>query len=184
MRAQGRGRLRRLWATWQFRNSRGFRPRLSTRRAFMLLEVIVSLVILGVSVAAIMRSFTVSMKAIRRNDITTQACVLAEGFLQDLELDPDKARSGRGNFADEGCPDYYWELTVQDEEVRYKSLQTKVKTKDLRGIRHATLTITYQNETMRTPTQALEVHLYLLPIERFRFDSKFYNELFRAEATR
>jgi len=150
----------------------------------MLLEVIVALVILGVSVAAIMRSFTVSMKAIRRNDITTQACVLAEGLLQDIELEPDKARTGRGTFEEEGYPDYSWELTVQDEEVRYRHLQTKVKTRDLRGLRHVTLTIDYQNASMRSPMRVLEVHQYLMPIERFRFDSKFYNELFREEGKR
>ncbi|MGC8740136.1 MAG: type IV pilus modification PilV family protein [Candidatus Sumerlaeaceae bacterium] len=148
---------------------------------FLLLEVIVSLVILGIAVATIMRSFTVSMNAIRRIDITTQACVLAERFMQDLELEPGKARSGRGTFEEEGYPDFSWELTVQDEEVRYKNLQTKVKTRDLRSVRHALLIISYQNATMRSPTQVLELHLYLPPIERFRFDSKFYNELFREE---
>ncbi len=179
-----------IWLPRQWRRpfcgqtSRGFHRAKRCNGGFLLLEVIVSLVILGITVAAIMRSFTVSMNAIRRIDVTTQACVLAEGFLQDLELEPEKARSGRGTFEQEGYPDFSWELTVEDEEVRYKNLQTKVKARDLRGIRHTTLVITYQNASMRSPTQVLETHLYLLPIERFRFDSKFYNELFHEEERR
>lgn len=145
----------------------------------MLLEVIVSLVILGISVAALMRSFTVSMNAIRRNDVTTQGCVLAEGLLQEIELDPPRARLTRGTFEAEGYPDYSYELSIEEEELRYKNLQTKVKAKDLRSIRHVTLRVDYQNRTMRSPLRVVEVHLYVPPIERFRFDSKFYNELFR-----
>ncbi len=154
------------------------------RQAFMLLEVIVALVILGISVAAIMRSFTVSMKGIRRNDVVTRACVLAEGFLQDLELEPEKARTSRGTFEEDGYPEYSWELTVEEEEIRYRHLQTKVKARDLRSLRHATLFVYYHNASMRSPDQVLELHLYFPPIERFRFDSKFYNELFREEARR
>lgn len=163
---------------------RGMRALAGARRGFMLLEVIVALVILGISVAAIMRSFTVSMKGIRRNDVVTRACVLAEGLLQDLELEPEKARSGRGTFEEEGSPEYSWELTVEEEEIRYRHLQTKVKARDLRTLRHATLFIYYQNASMRTADQVLELHLYFPPIERFRFDSKFYNELFRQEERR
>ncbi|MCX7964580.1 MAG: type II secretion system GspH family protein [Candidatus Sumerlaea chitinivorans] len=151
---------------------------------FMLLEVIISLVILGISVATLMRSFTLSMNAIRRNDVTTQACVLAEGILQDLELNPPTSKLTRGDFSEQGYPNYSWELSFEEEELRYRELQTKTKIKDLKPIRHATLTIYYQTETMRSPYQALEVHLYLPPIERFRFDSKFYNELFREEERR
>jgi len=151
---------------------------------FMLLEVIISLVILGISVATLMRSFTLSMNAIRRNDVTTQACVLAEGMLQDLELNPPAAKFTRGDFAEQGYPNYFWELSFEEEELRYRELRTKTKVKHLKPIRHATLTIYYQTETMRSPYQALEVHLYLPPIERFRFDSKFYNELFRQEEYR
>jgi len=150
----------------------------------MLLEVIVSLVIMGISVAAIMRSFTVSMNAIRRNDVVTQGCVLAEGLLQEIELEPDKARTSRGTFEQEGYPDYSWHLTVQEEEVRYRSLKTKVKARDLRALKHAMLTVTYQNASMRAPSTVVELHTCLLPIERFRFDSKFFNELFQEETRR
>jgi type II secretory pathway pseudopilin PulG len=170
------------WIPFVRRDRAGGLTPTARSKGFMLLEVIVSLVILGVSVAALMRSFTVSMNAIRRIDVVTQGCVLAGGFLQDLELDPQKAHSGRGTFEEDGYPDYFWELTIEDEEIRYKHLETKVK--NLRGLKHATLRVSYQNKTMRTPREIVEVHLYIPPIERFRFDSKFYNELFREEERR
>jgi type II secretory pathway pseudopilin PulG len=157
-------------------------PRRKAGGGFVLLEVIVSLVILGISVATLMRSFTLSMNAIRRNDVTTRACTLAEGFLQDIEVSPPQAKSSHGTFEDEGYPNYYWRLEYGEEELRYKGLKTKTKVKDLKPVRHALLTVTFSNETMREPYKALEVDLFLAPVERFRFDSKFYNELFRDEA--
>lgn len=144
---------------------------------FILLEVIVSLVILGVSIATLMRSFTLSMRAIRQNDITTQACVLAEGLLQDLDLNPPQGALTNGDFSEKGYPNYSYVLKYEEEEIRYKHLKTKSRIENLRPLQHATITVTYDDKRMHR-FSAIQLDLYLPPIERFSYESKFRNELF------
>lgn len=69
------------------------RRRRRATTGFVLLEVLVSMVILGIAMATMMRSFTLSIAAIRNNDVTTQATVLAETLLQSLEAEPPKKGS-------------------------------------------------------------------------------------------
>lgn len=149
-------------------------------RGFALLEVIVSLVILGVAVAALMRSFTISMHAIRANDVVTQACVLAERLLQDTEVQEKIPSSSSGTFADDGYPYYRWQMKYREEDIKYRHLKTKGKVDDLRPLRHVQLAVTYDDGYVK-PFTPVELDEYLPPIERFAWNSKFYNQLFLEE---
>lgn len=146
----------------------------------MLLEVIVSVVILGISIATLMRSFTLSMNAIRRNDVTTQACVLAQSLLQKYEIEPFEGKVARGTFEEEGFPQYSYEAEFKEEEIRYKNLKTKSKIENLKPLYRIDLKITYDNKRQKSMT-VLEMSLYQPPIERFDWKSKFSNELFKEE---
>ena len=150
---------------------------------FVLLEVIVSLIILGISIATLMRSFTISMTAIHKNDITTTACVLAESLLQQAEVTPPTQHVTQGTFEDQGYPSYSWRLSYEDEDIKYKHLKATSKVKDMKPLHHVTLTVTYADQKMRT-FNPIEVELYLPPIERFSYNSKFWNELFKNDAQR
>ncbi|MEI7634470.1 MAG: type II secretion system protein [bacterium] len=155
-------------------------PRRSGRGGFVLLEVIVSLVILGVAIATLMRSFTLSMNAIRKNDVMTQSCLLAQDMIEQIELNPPQSESTRGAFEDIGFPQFGWEIEYTEDPVEYRNLKTKSKIKDLRPLRHATLRVTYDDQRNKKLTPVL-VDLYLPPIERFNYQSKFMNELFKDE---
>lgn len=136
------------------------------------------MVILGISIAAIMRSFTLSMAAIRKNDVSTQAYILAETLLQDLETEPLVKGVQNGDFSDDGFPAYSWEIKVEKEDIKYPALKSKPS--NLRGITKAELKVTYNDgrNAIQTP---VVVDLIFPPVERFSFESKFRNELFNKE---
>lgn len=159
----------------------GLRPGRRATAGFVLLEVIVSMVILGVSLATLMRSFTLSMNAIRRNDITTQGCVLCESLLQDLEVRPPSAKVTRGTFEDQGFPQFSYEVEYEEETIRYKGLKTTANVRDLKPLRLVRVTVWHEGRFNREPVQVAQAHLYLAPIERFSYQSKFLNELFKEE---
>jgi prepilin-type N-terminal cleavage/methylation domain-containing protein len=164
------------------RRSRTIHPfRRRAHSGFVLLEVIVSLVIMGISVATLMRSFTVSMNAIRKNDVTTQACVLAESVLQDMEVNPPASKLTRGTFEEIGYPKYSWTIEMKDEEIRYRNLKTKSRVDDLKPLHYVHLTITYDDGQIHR-FNPIDVEMYLMPIERYAFRSKFLNELFLEDA--
>jgi type II secretory pathway pseudopilin PulG len=149
---------------------------------FMLLEVIVSLVILGISVATLMRSFQLSLSAIRKNDVTTVACVLGDRLMQDFELNPPQSSVTSGDFSEDGYPNYSWTAKYKEEPIRYRGLKTKNKVDDLRGFKHVTVEIIYDDKRLRRYSP-VQLDLYLPPIERFSPESKFRNELFLEEGS-
>ncbi|MGI8906439.1 MAG: hypothetical protein ACR2IE_08120 [Candidatus Sumerlaeaceae bacterium] len=150
---------------------------------FVLLEVVVSLVILGIGVATIMRSFTVSMAAIRRNDVSVQAFVLAESMLQTLEVTPPQKGRLTGSFEADGFSSYSWEMEAKEEEIKYKNLKTASRIEGLRPLNHVKLKVTYDDHRNQVQTP-VEVDLIVPPIERFSYQSKFLNELFKEEERR
>lgn len=147
---------------------------------FVLMEVIVSLVILGLAVAALMRSFTISITAIRKNEVVTQACVLAESVLQAIEVEPPTSKKSEGTFEEMGFPKYSWTLEYAEEEIRYKDLRNSAKDADLRPLRHVRLTITYDDGRLKR-FNPVQVETFLLPFERFSQRSKQLNDLFMDE---
>lgn len=155
-----------------------------TRRAagFVLLEVLVSMVILGISVATMMRSFTMSLSALRTNQIVLQATVLCDQLVQDLELAPPERSGSDGTFEEQGHPQFSWSVRYTEEEPRYRSATTKNKV-DLRPIRHATVKV-YHDDGRRKRWAPVTVDVHLMPLERWSYQSKFFNELFREEGGR
>jgi type II secretory pathway pseudopilin PulG len=149
----------------------------------VLLEVVVSLVILGIAVATIMRSFTISMAAIRKNDVSVQSFILAESMLQTLEVTPPQKGKLTGSFEADGLPNYTWEMNAKEEEIKYKHLKTASRIENLKPLHHVNLTITYDDHRNKVQTP-IQVDLILPPIERFSYQSKFLNELFRDEEKR
>lgn len=154
--------------------------RLSCRRksaGFVLLEVIVAMVILGISIATLMRSFTMSLAAIRVNDATTQGTVLAETLLQRLEAEPPGKSKLSGSFEDEGFSQYGYEIEMDDQKIKYR-LKSNSRVDGLRDLKVARIKITYDNPKTGKVTIPTQAYLILSPIERFSFQSKFMNEMF------
>lgn len=148
----------------------------SRSTAFVLLEVIVAMVILGIAMATMMRSFTMSLAAIRRNDAATQATILAESVLQAMEAEPPGKGRTRGSFEADGFPQYGYEVQSETEKLKYR-LQTRTRVDNLRELQAVKLTITYQDPRGKITTPA-DAYLVLAPLERFSYESKLKNELF------
>lgn len=146
----------------------------------MLLEVIVAMVILGIAIATMMRSFTLSLDAIRRNDVSTQATVLAETLLQSLEAEPPEPKKRlTGSFEAEGFPRFRYEVESSEEKIKYR-LNTNTRVDDLRDLQVVRLKMLYENSRGQDPVP-VEGYLVLAPLERFSYESKFFNELFTEE---
>ena len=154
------------------------------RRAagFVLLEVLVSMVILGISVATMMRSFTISLSALRTNQIVLQATVLCDQLVQDLELAPPVKSGSDGTFEEQGYPSFSWSVRYTEEEPRYRAATTKNKV-DLKPVRQATVKV-FHDDGRRKRWSPVTVDVHLMPLERWSYQSKFFNELFREEGGR
>lgn len=146
---------------------------------FVLLEVIVSMVILGIAMATMMRSFTLSISAIRNNDVTTQATVLAETALQTIEAEPPEKGKTHGDFELEGKPNFGFELDTTEEKLKYR-IKTQSRPENLRSLKICRLQITHLDSHDRL-TNPVEAYLVIPPLERFSYESKLRNELFTEE---
>jgi type II secretion system protein I len=148
---------------------------------FALLEVLVSLVILGIAVAAVMQSMTLSINAIRRNDLTTQACMLAETLIQDLNVQPPTTRFINGSFEAMGQPQFSYEVETKEEEPNSRDLGAKGRVDGLRPLVICRLKLRHTDRNGRS-SQVLDSSFLLMPVERFSPDAKLWNGIFLDEA--
>lgn len=163
---------------WQTLRSLIFSRRNS---GMILLEVMVSVVMLGVAVATLMRTFNICLFAVRKNESATQAFSLAESVLQTLEAEPPSKGKSEGTFDDDNFQNFSYTLESSEEKLRYRNQSTLTKADDLKPLKKIELKITY-DDGRRPATTPVTVHMILSPIERFSYESKFYNELFLDES--
>lgn len=152
------------------------RARRGRSGGFVLLEVIVSMVIMGVAMATMMRSFTLSIAAIRNNDVTTQATVLAETALQSMEAEPPGKGKTTGSFEVDGFPQYGYEVETKEEKIKYR-LKTQSKVDGLRDLKISRMKVSYKDPRGKLH-YPVEAYLVIPPLERFSYESKLKNELF------
>lgn len=95
------------------------------RRAFVLLEVLVSIVIVGVAMVAMMRGFVVSLDTLKKVRMNEQAIYLAKSLMDDLMIEPPDARKYSGVFSEDirfgdAFEGWQWEIDVTSDAPRYK----------------------------------------------------------------
>lgn len=91
------------------------------RNGFVLLEVILSLTILGFSVAAFMRSFNQSLQAAKRMEIQTQAMFFAQQLMDYFEIVPPREGTAEGGFGvDYKYYSYQVDLRYENPEYDWK----------------------------------------------------------------
>ena len=79
----------------------------------------------------------------------------------------------------EGFPDYRFEIQITEEKIKYR-LKTNTKVEGLHDLKVARGAI-YYDVPQGDSKKVADVYLVLPPIERFKFESKFLNELFTEE---
>jgi len=162
-------------------------------KSYILLEVIVSMAILGVAIAALLRSFTVSLASAKRAQIITIACLLSQQVIDEFEVVPPQDAHAEGNFippeADisqgEGSPArsssllkyFYWTVDVEEVEVDYPDFTFEGEHEEFENLTKMIVTIIYDDGRLRRFTP-VRVETYLTSTEKFTFSSKNDNKLF------
>lgn len=154
---------------------------MTRRRSFVLLEVLVALVILGITLTALLRGFMVGMNAMRELKIMNTASQLAESLLDDFELEPPRDGKGEGRFADdprfgEEFANYTWEYSVEEDDIRYRDTPRGTR-QEQEPIRTLELTIRYDDGVHR---QFVPIRLttYLMETQLFTDRALQANQLF------
>lgn len=95
------------------------------KRAFVLLEVLVAVVIMGIAFAAILRGFVLALGTVAELRTHEQAILLSKGLLQDFELEPPAKGRIEGSFADDErygpeFAEFTFEAVIEEEDIRYR----------------------------------------------------------------
>lgn len=140
------------------------------RRAFVLLEVIVSLAILGFAVGALMRSFTLSMGQAQRMQIQTQATFLAQQLLDEFEIFTPRQGKTEGGFGDD--------LAEFSYAVEMKYVFPKYRKVDDSGVdryfatKRYHLEVYYQKDNRSKRITAVVLDTAVVGFEKFSFQTK------------
>ena len=148
------------------------------RHAFVLLEVLVSLAILGFALATTLRSFTASLKAARLSKNTTIATMLARRLIEQWEIVSPGKRSVEGTFAPE-APDFSFAAGFRPEPIRYEERIRGTKLGRMVGLRRVSLTIYYTPPPPARPQRLrlLHVESAFSDAEKFNPAGRMFNEI-------
>lgn len=164
----------------------------SAHTGFILLEVVLSIMILGVAIAALMRSFTVSLATARKTQVVTTACLLAQQVLEEYEVVPPQDDHAEGNFGIEEdlyavdgssqkqstqYKNYYWILDVEEVPVDYPDVSFEGEKEDFENLTKLSLTIIYDDGHMKRFTP-VRLETYLTNAEKFTYSSKKDNKFY------
>jgi type II secretory pathway pseudopilin PulG len=158
---------------------------------FILLEVILSMMILGIAIAALMRSFTTSLATVRKAQIVTTACLLAQQKLEEYEVIPPQGdhdegyftSSEEGDYSTVGKPvsdpyrNYYFIVDLEEVEVDYPDFSLKGDSDEMENLTKITITIVYDDKRLKHFTP-VRVETYLTTTEKFTYNSRKENKLY------
>ena len=161
-------RVRRPEATFGGRTSR-------IRRGFVLLEVIVSVAILGIAVSTILRSFTQSLEASRRSEIYSTSVMLAENLIEEVQISPPSVGKYKGKFGDD-YPGYSFLVVREDEDIKYDKAFGFREKEELYPLRRVHIEIFYENKKRKLSMRTLEIESAVLGLQKFSDEAlKEYN---------
>ena len=152
------------------------------KRAFILLEVMVTVVILGVAAAAFMRTFLTNMHAARKMEIALRASLLAQATLERYELFPPLEGEYEGAFAED--PDfgplyenYFWFSEIERVSIDYEEVELEGLGRDLVDLTQVHLKIIYDDGKNRRYTP-VDRTTFLLEFDPFSNKARSANLLF------
>lgn len=140
-------------------------------RAFVLLEVVVSLTILAVTVATVLRSFSQSMSAIRILAVETQSAFFAEQLLDEFEINPPDEGPFEGGFG-EDYKEFYYEGSVEYIAPDYDETNRHEEVEQFIPMRLVTIDIYYDNGHHKPIHAVRGLTSALMGFERFSDELK------------
>jgi len=155
--------------------------RLRRRGSFVLLEVLLAVVILGATIAAIMRGFTTAMSSLERSRVLSVGTVLGQRLLEEYEIEPPREGADYGHFGD-AYPNFRWERQVEIQPVEYGSAQGTAQKEEMADMIFVHLKIIYVPASpARESYTAVEFDTALTQFERFTRESRLRTGLFRQQ---
>lgn len=146
------------------------------RRSFLLLEVILSLVLLGMAAMVLMRAYTVGRGSVRKAEIISTACMLAESLVEDM--DQQGMSRKEGSFGS-SFPGYSWTVRTTEERLRYDHMKNISGVENLEPLLTHHVQVTYERGTRHAYT-AVSFSYHPLRIESFSARAKYENQIFEA----
>jgi len=147
--------------------------------AFVLFEVLVAVVILATSLAAIMRGLTTAMKTIEYNRATTTAMSLAQRLLDEYEIEAPALGQANGEFG-EAFPDFQWQRDVWIERVSYSDARAGAADNEFADLVMVRLRILHV-ESYEGARPLFETQTSLTQLERFSREARLRNGLYANE---
>ncbi len=158
------------------------------RRCFILLEVMVAIVIVGVAMVALLKGFILSLDTLKKIKMNEKAILLAETLMDDFVLEPPAEGDYEGEFTEdtrfgEEFEGWKWELDVEAEEPDYEERPSGRMAQDLEQLYVAELRVYYDPEGNRNRISSdgrmyVDIHTIILEPDLFSIDALQSNQLF------
>ncbi len=117
---------------------------------FVLMEVIVSMLIIGIALSVILRSFNTSADSNVRTQISTTALFLIQKILFEIDFNTDDYKEGtyEGSFGDD-YPNFYWRITAYEYEPEYDDVTLENDIEEVAGLKDYQIDIVYNDQRGR-----------------------------------
>lgn len=139
------------------------------RRAFVLLEVMVAVMILGIAMVALMKGLTLSIDQMKKINEQEAGILLAKSMLNDLTLEPNKEGRYQGSFEDDPrFADYEgwtWKVRIEAHEPDYDEIPREASSGTEVEYYYLAEIEIFRNETDRNDGERLIVTLNTILLE-------------------
>ncbi|MCX8037806.1 MAG: hypothetical protein N3D11_12315 [Candidatus Sumerlaeia bacterium] len=146
-------------------------------RSFVLLEIILATLLLGTALTAMLRCFTSGLNAISRDRRVTQATLLAQGLLDDFEIEAPETDHVEGNFGPD-FPGFTYTADFTSVEIKYRSLELRLARKEFEPLRQVEIAVFYTAPSTGKVSQVLRVTTFLTGIEKYSARTKSWTGMF------
>ena len=150
------------------------------RRSFVLMEVLVSVVILGIALAAVLRCCTNALKALSRDRTLAQAVLLAQGLIEDFEIEPpEEDATIEGDFGPD-FPGFSYIAEFKFEKIDYRAVDMEIglRRKEFVPVCRLNLSIYYEPDNAREARRVLYIETALTALEKYASQTKVLNAMF------
>ncbi|NQU44979.1 prepilin-type N-terminal cleavage/methylation domain-containing protein [bacterium] len=149
------------------------------RTGFVLLEVLVSLAIMGIAISMVLRSFTLSLKAVDHSENVAVGAMLAQGLVDRWELEPPQPGDLSGDFGDD-YSGFTYDAIYEPEILTYEGVSRAEEVRRLSRLRRLSLDVFYANQRAQREgkrLRVLRVETALSSSERFTAPARIRNEI-------
>lgn len=161
------------------------RPQVTAaRRAFVLLEVMIAIMIVAIALVALVKGFVISLDRLGRLRAEEQALYLARSLMDDLQLNPPPAKTFEGKFSDDSrygdeFAGWRYKLEIESEEPDYEERPIGKINQDLEQVYYVHLEISKgEDDRARETRTILNLYTVLMEADIYSVKALQANQLF------